>query len=183
MRGNSHLFLGKYLTRHFPENTPKHHIRAFLFGCIQPDRNPVTYLKGSVRSQGFRGHNYENARRYMKRISARLEKKEHWNLLDWYSLGKLIHYTADAFTYAHNADYPAGLAVHRAYEIRLQNYFLEYLKGDPVVDQIAARSIMEVISDCHADYLSQPMDIRTDAKFALSVCCAVMAILFAPNIQ
>jgi len=182
MRGKSHQSLGQYLTRHFPENTPHSHVRAFLLGCIEPDRNPVTYLKGSVRCQWLRGHNYENARRYMKRISDRLENKKKWNLFDWYTLGKLIHYTADAFTYAHNNTCPAELAVHRDYEAKLQNYFLEYLKGDPGVDQITARSIMETISACHDDYISLPVDIRTDARFALSVCCAVLAILFTPRI-
>lgn len=182
MRGKSHQSLGQYLTHHFPENTPDHHIRAFLIGCIEPDRNPVTYLKGSIRCQWLRGHNYENARRYMNRISSRLEKKRTWNLLDWYTLGKLIHYTADAFTYAHNDTCPTDLAVHRDYEVKLQNYFLEYLKGDPGVDQITARTIMDAISASHREYSALPVDIRTDARFALNVCCAVLTILFAPRI-
>lgn len=182
MRGKSHQSLGHFLTREFPENTPKRHIQAFLLGCIEPDRNPVTYLKGSIRCQWLRGHNYENALRYMRRISARLEKKERWNLLDWYTLGKLIHYTADAFTYAHNRTCPSDLTVHREYEEKLQNYFLEYLKGDPCVDATAARTIMETITSQHREYMDLPVSIHTDAKFALSACCCVLAILFTPRI-
>lgn len=182
MRGKSHQSLGLRLTREFPENTKKTHIRAFLLGCIEPDRNPLTYLKGSLRSQWLRGHNYENARHYMHRISARLEQKQNWNLLDWYTLGKLIHYTADAFTYAHNNTCPADLEVHREYEVRLQNYFLEFLQGDPQVDAVSAKTIMETISNYHREYMDLPVDIRTDSRFALNACCCVLAILFAPRI-
>ena len=182
MRGKSHQALGRLLTREFPEDTRKLHIRAFLIGCIEPDRNPVTYLKGSLRCQWLRGHNYENARLYMKRISTRLERKQSWNIFDWYTLGKLIHYTTDAFTYAHNNTCPADLDVHREYEVRLQNYFLEYLKGDPKVDTSAAKSVMDTIADYHREYMDLPVNIRTDSRFALTVCCCVLAVLFTPRI-
>ncbi len=182
MRGKSHQSLGLLLIRKFPEETPKCHILAFRLGCIEPDRNPATYLKGSLRCQWLRGHNYENARRYMRRISRRLERKEHWNLFDWYTLGKLIHYTADAFTYAHNNTCPKDLDIHRDYEVRLQNYFLEYLKGDPQVDITQAKTIMEAISRQHREYMALPVSIRTDAKFALRACLCVVAILFTPRI-
>lgn len=182
MRGKSHQSLGIFLTRKFPENTPKRHIAAFRIGCIEPDRNPVTYLKGSIRFQWLRGHNYENARHYMHRIASRLERKDHWSLLDWYTLGKLIHYTADAFTYAHNNTCPSDLAVHREYEEKLQNYFLDYLKGDPKVDITTAKSIMEAIAKQHREYMQLPVSIHTDTRFALSACLGILAILFTPRI-
>lgn len=182
MRGKSHQSLGKYLSSEFPMNTPRRHIIAFQIGCIEPDRNPITYLKGSVRCQWLRGHNYENARHYMRRISSRLERKSHWNLFDWYTLGKLIHYTADAFTYAHNNTCPSDLTVHREYEVRLQNYFLDYLNGDPKVDVTTAKSIMDTIAAQHREYMKQPVSIHTDTRFALSTCLGILAILFAPRI-
>ena len=49
MRGQSHLSLGQYLAGRYMNHTPKASVRAFLLGCIQPDRNPATYLKGSIR--------------------------------------------------------------------------------------------------------------------------------------
>lgn len=182
MRGKSHRSLGLRLTREFPGNTKGRHIRAFLLGCIEPDRNPLTYFKGSLRCQWMRGHNYENARHYMQRISARLERKKQWNLLDWYTLGKLIHYTADAFTYAHNNTCPAQLDVHREYEAKLQNYFLEFLQGDPQVDFTLAKSVMETVNEHHKQYMDLPADIRTDSRFALTACCCVLAVLFTPRI-
>jgi len=96
MCGKSHISLGHYLIDRYFSWQPRRYRQAFLLGCIEPDRNPATYLKGSFRSQWLRGHNYRNARHFMARISSRLEKKETLNLFDYYTLGKLIHYTADA---------------------------------------------------------------------------------------
>ena len=178
MRGKSHRFLGVHLTRMFPENTKQLHTKAFLLGCIEPDRNPLTYLKGSLRCQWLRGHNYENALRYMHRISVRLERKRTWNLLDWYTLGKLIHYTTDAFTYAHNKTCPTDLDIHREYEEKLQNYFLKYLHGNPTIDLSAAKTLMETIQDFHEEYIALPVNVHTDSRFALRACSNILATLF-----
>ena len=44
MRGKSHRCLGKYLVQHYMSDTPERYVKAFLLGCIEPDRNPATYL-------------------------------------------------------------------------------------------------------------------------------------------
>ena len=182
MRGASHRCLGKYLTERYLVGVPQRHIRAFQIGCIEPDRNPATYLKGSLRCQWLRGHNYKNARRYMRTISCRLESKEKWNILDFYTLGKLIHYTTDAFTYAHNDMFTTNLEDHRVYEVALQNHFLKYLEDDPKVNVKIARSIMDAIYSYHREYITQPISVHTDSEFALTACCCVLAILFTPKI-
>lgn len=182
MRGKSHRCLGRYLAEHYLTNIPKRYVKAFQIGCIEPDRNPVTYLKGSFRHQWLRGHNYRNARRFMRYISWRLEKKERLNLYDYYTLGKLIHYTTDAFTYAHNDDFPTQLTDHKAYEDALQKYFLQFMAEDPTVDTVEARSIMDVICGFHREYEQQEANIHNDAKFALTACCCVLAVLFVKPI-
>lgn len=182
MRGKSHICLGHYLIEHYMPDAPKKYTRAFLIGCVEPDRNPATYLKGSLRCQWLRGHNYRNARRFMRQISQRLERKEKLNLLDYYTLGKLIHYTTDAFTYAHNTAFPRDLGDHREYEAALQEHFLSYMKTDPQVDPQLAGTIMEAISRYHREYEAQQSGIRTDSHFALTACCCVLAVLFAKPI-
>lgn len=179
MRGQSHRCLGKYLTEHYMSDMPKLYVYAFQIGCIEPDRNPVTYLKGSLRCQWLRGHNYRNARRFMRKISWRLEKKSKFNLYDYYSLGKLIHYTADAFTYAHNIDFPTQLSDHREYEDALQKHFLNFMEQDPQIDIMVARNIMSAICSYHRDYEQLESNIHNDSRFALSACCCVLAVLFA----
>jgi len=182
MRGQSHRCLGQYLAEHYMTDVPKLYVRAFLVGCIEPDRNPVTYLKGSLRCQWLRGHNYRNARRFMKKLSWRLEQKTKFGLYDYYSLGKLIHYTADAFTYAHNAHFPVQLSNHMAYEVELQEHFLAYMAEDPKVDTMVARSIMGAICSYHRDYEQTASNIHNDTRFALTACCCVVTLLFAKPI-
>lgn len=182
MRGKSHRCLGQYLVQHYLTDVPKRYIKAFQLGCIEPDRNPITYLKGSIRCQWLRGHNYRNARRFMKQISWRLEKKDKLNLYDYYTLGKLIHYTTDAFTYAHNDTFPTNLSDHKEYEDALQEHFLEFMSQDPEVDTMVARTIMSAICSYHRDYEQQESCIYNDAKFALSACCCILAVLFVKPI-
>lgn len=182
MRGKSHRCLGQYLVQRYMSDTPSKYIHAFLIGCVEPDRNPATYLKGSLRCQWLRGHNYRNARRFMRHISCRLEQKERLNLIDYYTLGKLIHYTTDAFTFAHNETFPTNLNDHREYEAELQEHFLNYLQEDPEVNPKVAKSIMDAISAYHREYMDQCAGIHTDAKFALTACCCVLAVLFAKPI-
>ncbi len=182
MRGKSHTCLGSYLVQHFMPELSKAHRQAFLIGCVEPDRNPVTYLKGSFRHQWLRGHNYRNARRFMRHISARLEKKDSWNLYDYYTLGKLIHYTTDAFTSAHNDTFSTDLNDHRQYEAALQEHFLQFMEEDPQVDITVARSVMDVIQAYHRSYEKLDASIHTDSLFALTACCCVIAVLFAKPI-
>ena len=182
MRGKSHISLGQYLLEQYLPDLPGHYRKAFLFGCIQPDRNPATYLKGSFRFQWLRGHNYPNASRFMHRIAGRLENKKKLKLYDFYTLGKLIHYTADAFTHAHNPSFSKPLWAHRAYEARLHTCFLDYLYTNPHVTVRIDLSVMDSIISCHREYSTGAGNIHRDCRFALEACCCVLAVLLTPKI-
>ena len=177
MKRESHRMLGVYLLEQITWELSAWRRRAFLLGCIEPDRNPATYLKGSLRAQWLRGHNYENAKHFMLRISRRLERKQHWSLLDYYTAGKLIHYTMDAFTYAHNASFPTDLREHKKYEDALQEYFLTFLRNRSVMERRPGPNVMDTISRHHRDYLSRTPDIFRDARYAFSVSCCVAGML------
>ena len=115
----------------------------------------------------------------MGRIARRLEQKKRWNLLDYYTAGKLIHYTVDAFTYAHNSSFPVSLQEHKKYEDALQVYFLRFLQGRGTPEKLPARSVMDTISKHHEDYLARTPDIDRDSRYAFSVCCCVARMLAA----
>lgn len=183
MKRQSHRRLGEYLAREYMAHCPKRYIRAFLFGCIEPDQNPATYLKGSIRYQWLRGHNYLNAKRYLLRLSKRLECRGQYNLLDYYAIGKLIHYLADAFTSAHNDTFPSSLELHKAYEATLQHHFLDYLSRNPIPSRGCGGSVAECILSRHALYRSYPTDIHTDTYFAFSTCCCVTSALLEKKAQ
>ena len=187
MRGKSHLSLGHYLIQNYMENLPLRYQKAFLVGCIEPDRNPMPYFKGSLRSQWMRGHNYNNASHFMDRLAKRLENKPKLHLFDYYSMGKLIHYTTDAFTYAHNDLFPTDLDQHRVYEVALQNHFLNFMDAQPPVEccnlpALPTYSVMDTIRYQHRDYIRRPCSIHTDTAFAFSVCCSVVSLLLLKRI-
>lgn len=174
MRRISHIRLGQFLQREYLPNVPARYAQAFLLGCTEPDQNPMSYLKGSLRAQWLRGHNYENASRFIRRLATRLEKKNSFDLWDYYSLGKLIHYTADAFTYAHNSSFPANLQQHHVYEVALQNYFLAFLEQASIREKASSATVWELIRSAHEQYLLSPSHISRDADFAFTVSCTVM---------
>jgi hypothetical protein len=177
MRGKSHRLLGQYLVRQYMPDAPKRYVRAFLIGCIEPDRNPMTYLKGSVRCQWLRGHNYENARRFMCRLANRLENKETLSMMDYYALGKLIHYTTDAFTYAHNQNFPEDLKEHREYEKALQEYFIRFMQKNPLPYPKGSEDAADTIQEKHRRYMCRPGSILRDSRYAFTVCCLVTAAI------
>ncbi len=177
MKHECHALLGRFLVRNYLEESTRLQTRAFLIGCVQPDKNPATYLKGSIRSQWLRGHNWDNANRYIQRIAKRLEKKDRLRLPDYYRLGKLIHYVTDAFTYAHNADFPRDLKLHRSYEWKLLDCFRDYLRELPALPCFQGQTVMETIHENHRHYLTAGGDIHTDSQFSITVCCCILGML------
>ena len=177
MRGKSHTELGRYLIRNYMPHHPQIYTHAFLCGCIEPDRNPLTYLKGSMRFQWLRGHNYPNTFRFLCRMARRLEGRKTLSLADYYTLGKLIHYTADAFTFAHNEGFPSSISAHRIYEAQLQTCFLRYLSSDPHIEIPLPVSIMDGFIHSHQAYLQESSGVRTDCIYTVMACHSVFFLL------
>lgn len=177
MKSESHKLLGQYLAGKYLNGLPRRHVRAFLLGCIEPDKNPTTYLKGSFRCQWLRGHNYNNAQRYMQKLCSGLEEKERLKLLDYYRLGKLIHYTTDAFTYSHNQFFQENLREHCSYERELSRYFRSYHCRIQTEQAPQALPAMDAIRSYHRSYASRPSGANTDTRYTVTVCTAVMARL------
>lgn len=180
MRGNSHRQLGTLLAEKYLTHLPERSVTLFLLGCIQPDRNPATYLKGSVRELWLRGHHWPNSRRYICKLIARLQKRQHLQPLDCYQLGKLMHYLADAFTYPHNPHFPGTLADHRKYEIVLQQRFLKILPHTTLSPAAPFRDPWAAVCVLHRKYAAHPGDPERDIRYCLRACNTVMALLLQP---
>ena len=148
---------------------------AFLFGSFQPDCNPLTYLKGSIRAYKFRGHNYSNSRRYIERRIRRLQARRRWTMWQYYTLGKLTHYLADAFTYPHNEHYPDPLLCHHQYETDLRAYLQEYLAERTVRRQQFRANVAESIAQLPDDSRQSAADQRMDVQFILEATSLLMA--------
>ena len=180
MKSCSHRTLGQHLINTYLLDCSAFHRRAFSWGCIQPDKNPTTYLKGSIRSQWLRGHNWDNAKRYIRKTGNQLQARKKLKLLDYYRLGKLIHYTADAFTYSHNRNYLQNLVAHRNYETKLHREletYLTLLSNDFSIVLDPQGSVSEFISKNHKNYMRHIPCVHNDMDYCVRVCSQVLQLM------
>ena len=175
MQKRSHRLLASALLRSQQGFHAKRFELAFLFGSFQPDCNPLTYLKGSWRGQKLRGHNFSNSQLYIYTRIHRLQRRTHWTMWQYYTLGKLTHYLADAFTYPHNEHYPESLIAHRQYEADLRQYLADYLENRTLRRANARQDLVDAISELHAQYMSTVTDMRRDVQFILRATQLLMA--------
>ena len=177
IKTHSHRMLGKHLASIYFTQTPRRYTLAFLTGCIQPDRNPVTYLKGSIHHRMLHGHNWTNSQKYMQRICRRLERRKKLWLWDFYTLGKLIHYVTDAFTFTHNDWFDRDILTHRYYETDLEVHFLKSLKNYNAPHPQTCENVMDAIRNYHAEYRQFPVSMLADCRYSILVSSMVVAML------
>lgn len=177
MQTQDHLLLGKYLWRRFIRNGVPARRTAFLAGCTEPDRNPLTYLRGSMHHETFHGHHYGNACRHISRCLRGLQKKRHWTAWDYFVFGTVIHYVADAFTYPHNPFFPGNLTEHMNYERRLHRALLSAVASgfSPAFGPCAPHAVpfsaaQPYLNSTHENYSLQPAGMETDVRFIISTC-------------
>lgn len=140
MRTADHMNLSRYIMKNMADGAPWILKMAFIFGSIEPDINVLTYFRGSIHGEEkLRGHNYENAVKYMEKLAERLDSGKLGKLSRSFILGKLIHYVADAFTYPHNAMFKGSLRQHCQYETELH----EYVNNMITEDQVKMRKLPE----------------------------------------
>ena len=116
--------------------------RMFLWGCVEPDYNPFTYARGSLKRAFLREHYTENARQHLSRMTRRLKKTGARTPLQGFRLGAALHYLADSFTFSYNCDFPGNLKEHRIYEALLHPVFNGYVR--------------EMFSPSHSEKRRQP---------------------------
>lgn len=168
MQKRSHTLLAQTLLDNCDGFRKKRYELAFLFGSFQPDCNPLSYLKGSLRAKKFMGHNFSNSQRYINRHIVRLQRRARWTLWQYYTLGKLTHYLADAFTFPHNDTYPDSLLEHRRYEDALRLQFAQYLSGGMPCRFHSRANVTDAIGRLHRQYLTAQSNFRRDARFILA---------------
>ena len=114
----------------------------------------------------------------MQRIALRLQEKPKLNLFDFYTLGKLIHYTADAFTAAHNESFQGNLQEHRSYESSLHQSFLGYFQIIPQAKPNNRENIMDAIRFYHVHYRQNIASAALDCYYCVAVTSMVLGMLF-----
>lgn len=180
MKKISHWLLGKYLIDDVYGLCEHKYERAFLWGCIEPDFNLLTYIKGTKKIQPFRGHNFKSSKKCMQNIIIKLQKSEKWGILEYYRLGKLIHYISDAFTYPHNEIFKDSIKEHRNYEMKLQGCLIKYIfVRQSWMNEFRGQPVNEIIFITHQQYLKSAADLYTDVNYIIKTSSIVYQILIS----
>ena len=175
MKKRSHKLLASTLLEYKHGFCARRYEWAFLFGSFQPDCNPLTYLKGSLRAYKFRGHNFSNSQAYINAHILRLQRRARWNIWQYYTLGKLTHYLADAYTYPHNPDYPNSMLDHHNYETDLRQFMRGYLAHRHLQRQQARRDLVAALEELHEQYMATRASMIRDANYILTATSLLMA--------
>ncbi|MCH3917141.1 MAG: zinc dependent phospholipase C family protein [Spirochaetia bacterium] len=152
--------------------------KAFRFGCVEPDFNPGTFLKGSLHARAFRGHDFANSWKTIQRTATKMDTLRHSSVFTFYALGRLIHYVTDAFTYPHNVTFHGTLKEHMAYEKKLGDSLLVILftiSGEKSsIPILSCDSVPLLFSNAHELYLEIFPSATTDIRWALNVSMAIV---------
>lgn len=176
MKSKSHLILGKYISNGLG-NLSRMERCAFIAGCVEPDFNYITYLRGSLSKRMLAGHSFENSAAHIKKIISRIQSHDGMSCRDYFRLGTLLHYVVDSFTYAHNIDFPGSLPDHRDYEKQLKESFLKFLERRHARRVYSAKPLYEALSEAHEKYLRQPASPQKDMRYVEKLACLIFSEL------
>lgn len=175
MQKRTHALLARTLLRNEMGFAARRFELAFLFGSFQPDVNPFSYLKGSLHYNKLKGHNYTNSRDYINAKIRKLQHRRRWTVWQYYTLGKLTHYLADAYTYPHNENYPNTMLEHHNYETNFRQFMRGYLAHRQIRRQQARRDLIATLEELHEQYMATRASMVRDANFILKATSLLMA--------
>lgn len=145
MQTKDHCMLAKYMAEQYNISNPPRRA-AFVLGNIMPDIDKLSYIQGYVelrkcakekapkswrishrerltfndhRCLLIGGHTAEGSRKYINRRYRQLREKDEYTVLDYYRMGKMLHYLTDRFTHPHSMEYRDGFFAHVDFEERL----------------------------------------------------------------
>ena len=168
MKKKDHRALGAAIADYTNNPMLLKHRKAFILGCVEPDYNLFTYLRGCKSHRNVCGHNEKNIEKHITRLTERLERTGVNNSADYFRLGTLIHYIADTFTYPHTRVYNGTMKHHIAYEQTLHRYLkqalysLKYELWLPIKESSAAA--------IRHSYETLPHSVQKDCQYIISSC-------------
>ena len=176
MQKRSHKLLAAALLRSCGGFSAKRYEWAFLIGSVQPDCNPFTYLKGSLKGRFLRGHDFSNSRFYIHRHADLLQQRSLWSVKHYYTFGKLTHYLADTFTYSHTAQFHGNSISHHCYESHLRNVLFHRLRFTPLPEQPAPANFLQALDELHQAYSALPSHPERDAAYILQAAALLFTL-------
>lgn len=148
---------------------------AFVLGNVEPDINIFTYFRG----RELKGHHYEYSGPVIQKIIRRLENQKLMNLADYFWLGVLMHYVADAFTLPHNQKFKGNMKDHVLYEHKLHKRSMEAMRTGmvPYIKEMIPGNLYERIQSLHRRYEDEKNIWHQDIKYIFHSLYMVMVLV------
>ena len=164
MRKKSHILLAKYLADQMEEVVSlQEHRKAFCFGSILPD---IRFSFLTKRHEFF--GTFDEIQEKIK-VLVENRPEDGAERVYWRSLGEVLHYIADYFTYPHNKVYTGNFFAHNKYEKGLKEQLEEIIiSGNAKVyaeQEIKFESIeqlIEYLRERHKCYMKRRRNISDD---------------------
>lgn len=175
MKKKDHLMLASFILRLADASVLSLHSTAFTAGCIEPDLNVFSYLRGSLKGKKFHGHNAGNCRTHLEKLLGKIEERGLTSGYDCFLLGVAVHYIADSFTAVHNTDIlDVDVKTHLEYENRLHEDLTEALKKPFIFEYgMLNTSLKDYVTDNHHSYSASAPSTKNDCSYIVKTCCAV----------
>ncbi len=175
MKKKDHLMLASFILDLFDSSVLTFHSAAFTAGCIEPDLNVFSYLRGSRKEKKFHGHNAGNCRTHLEKLLGKIEGRGLTSGYDCFLLGIAVHYIADSFTAVHNTDIlDVDVKTHLEYENRLHEELMRALSKPFIFEQdMLNTSLKDYVTDNHHSYSASAPSTKNDCSYIVKTCCAV----------
>lgn len=165
METKDHLYLAKLITgaANFGGRLKK---SAFEYGCISPDVNPLTYVKG---------HTYAGTVSYVRNTLNRLHGKLK-SPADYFDLGRAVHFIGDYFTFPHTPRFKGTLSEHVSYENLLHRHIItesNEINTESRLDLSSAKKCIDLLECVHEKYYSTKNSIENDWNYIRFVCSSI----------
>lgn len=162
MKTYDHYLLAKEIAGTFKNFGGKLKRLVFIAGCIAPDINPFTYIKG---------HMFKDRHQFLDSFFKSGKASP-------YNLGVMIHYIGDSFTFPHNSDFKGTLNEHLEYENRLHSFINSDFKRFSGKIKIPEKlSISELFRTLHDEYTKGAKTLENDCRYIYTACIEVVGRL------
>ena len=175
MKKKDHLMLASFILSLAGSSVLSLHSAAFTAGCIEPDLNVFTYLRGSRKEKKFHGHNAGNCRAHLEKLLGKIEERGLTSGYGCFLLGVAVHYIADSFTAVHNTDIlDVDVKTHLEYENRLHEELMRALSKPFIFEQdMLNTSLKDYVTDNHHSYSASAPSTKNDCSYIVKTCCSV----------
>ncbi len=181
MKFKDHKNMSCYLAASMNRRIKARNRWALIVGSVIPDIAVFTYLRGSLSGEKLKGHNYENTSHIIGSLIDNIYRNRKYGVRRYFEIGKLLHYSADSFTYAHNSSFTGTISEHRAYEMELHERLDEAMRSGEEDEALEleihnddgfyknAADMNEKLKRLHNDYSALIPDSQNDCRYIMYV--------------